>query len=256
MKMRAAKAFAATIGTVAVLTGSATQASAAEPVATNTLASPTEYADYLQHSGEEGALETLKGFQALTAMEQSRFLDYLKDPSLYKEFLAFTPAERNDLTPLSEDSSQSVSLHNGDVTYESDSTVSGLTATASGPLPKGNHTVKRSNKIKVFGVPVVELKIWETFYSDGHDVTKVIDGDGGKKNFSVVTSITKERPKRSLGTQQFCRRGGSCVGGHLAVESIIWNVKATVSGGAVEYDKKQTLTANVYGNAHATLNDV
>ncbi|MCW8382014.1 hypothetical protein [Streptomyces justiciae] len=256
MKTHASRAFAATIGAAAVLAGSATVASAAEPVTTNALASPAAYTNYLQQSGEEGALDTLKQFQALAPTEQSRFLGYLKDPSLYKEFLASAPVEQNGLAALTEDTSLSASLHNGDVTYESDSTVSGLTAAASGPLPKGDHTVKRSNKIKVFGVTVVELKIWETFHSNGHDVTKVVDGDGGKKNFSVVASVTKERPKRSLGTQQFCERGGSCVGGHLAIQSIIWNVKATVSGGAVEYDKKQTLSANVYGSAHATLKNV
>ncbi|MGW6923026.1 hypothetical protein ACWGA9_17405 [Streptomyces sp. NPDC054950] len=256
MKLQTAKVFVAAVATVAMLAGTATQVSAAEPVSTNALASPTAYADYLKHSSEEGALDTLSEFQALTPGEQSRFLSYLQDPSLYKDFLTTSLEEQKGITPLSENTNRSVSLRNGDVTYESESAVSGLTAAASGPLSAGNHTVKRSNKITVLGVNVVELKIWVSFHSNGRDITAVNDADGGQRNLSVVASVSKERAKKSLGTQQLCERGGSCVGGHTAIASIIWNVSAVVSGGTVEFDKKQTLAANRYGSGQSSLKNV
>ncbi|MFE6620593.1 hypothetical protein [Streptomyces sp. NPDC057740] len=256
MNVLTARAFVAAVGTVAVLAGSSTQVSAAEPISANALSSPTTYAHYLKHSDKEGALDTLKGFQSLTPNEQSRFLDYLKDPSLFKDFLASSPKDQNSITGLSESRNQSVSLRHGDVTYESESAVSGLKAAARGLLAKGNHTVKRSNKIKVLGVTVIELKIWVSFHSNGHDITKVNDADGGQKNFSVAASFSKEKVKKSLGSEQFCERGGSCVGGHIAVASIIWNGSATVSGGAIQFDKKQTLTANAYGSGHSSLVNV
>jgi predicted aspartyl protease len=116
--------------------------------------------------------------------------------------------------------------------------------------------VKRSNKIKILGVTVIELKIWETFRSNGHTITKVINADGGKKNFSVAVSMSKGVPKKSLGTQQFCKRGSSCVSGRTAVASIVWEGTAVVSVGTIEVDKKQTLTSNVYGTASSSLKNV
>ncbi|CAL9531731.1 hypothetical protein SUDANB1_04034 [Streptomyces sp. enrichment culture] len=155
---------------------------AAEPTYTSPLASTAAHADYLKHSDEQGALDTLKEFQALTPDEQSRFLGYLQDPSLYKGFLTAGPEERNGVTAFSQNTSHTASSRNGDVTYEAESTVSALKAGASKPLPKGDHTVKRSNKIKVLGVTVIELKIWETFHSNGRNITKVISADGGKRH--------------------------------------------------------------------------
>ncbi|MFF3206236.1 hypothetical protein [Streptomyces sp. NPDC002962] len=256
MKLQTAKVFGAAVAAVAVLVGTATQVSAAERVSSNALASPTAYADYLKHSGEEGALDTLSKFQALTPSEQSRFLGYLQDPSLYKDFLASSLEEEKSISAVSESTNQSISLRNGDVTYESESEVNGLTTAASGPLSAGNHTVKRSNKITVLGVNVVELKIWVSFHSNGRDITAVNDADGGQRNLSVVASVSKERAKKSLGTQQLCERGGSCVGGRTAIASIIWNVSAVVSGGTVQFDKKQTLTANRFGNGQSSLKNV
>ncbi|MGW3985689.1 hypothetical protein [Streptomyces sp. NPDC004830] len=255
--MKATKGLAALAGTVALLAGSATQASAAaEPASTSPLASAAAYSDYLKHSDEEGALDTLKEFQALTADEQSRFLGYLQNPSLYKEFLTAGPEEQNDLTAFAQNTSSTASSQGGDITYEAKSTVSALKAGASKPLPKGDHTVKRSNKIKVLGVTVIEFKIWETFHSNGRTITKVISADGGKKNFSVAVSISKGVPKTSLGSQRFCKRGSTCVSGRTAVASIVWEGSAVVSGGTIQVDKKQTLTSNVYGTASSSLQNV
>ncbi|MFF3938658.1 hypothetical protein [Streptomyces phaeofaciens] len=253
MKTHTARALAAAFGAVAMLAASASQASAAEPVVAYPLASPAAYADYLAHSDEEGALEGLKQFRILTPDEQNRFLGYLQDPSLYKDFLTADPEVQNSITALAENTSQSVSFRNGDVTYESESTVSGVAAAARGPLPRGEHKVKRSNKLKILGIPVVELKIWVKFQSNGRDITKVIDADGGKTNISGTVSISKEKPKTSMGSQQFCERGGSCVGGHTAIGSIVWNGTAIFSGGAFQIDKVQKLTANVYGSGQSSL---
>ncbi|ALV34690.1 hypothetical protein [Streptomyces sp. CdTB01] len=254
MKMHSVKALAAAVGTVAVLAGSVTQASAAEPVSGNPTANPTQYADYLEHSSEEGASTALEKFRGLTPTEQNRFLSYVQDPSLYKDFLASAPEQDDD--NLSVNTDRSVSLRNGDVTYESEGAVSGVRSAADGVLPSGDFTVKRSNKIKVLGITLVELKIWVKFHSNGHDITKVLDADGGQRNLSGSVNFSKERAKKSLGYQQFCRRGGSCVAGHTAIASIIWNGSAVIEDSSFQFDKKQTLTAARDGSGHANLKNV
>ncbi|NUV64013.1 hypothetical protein [Streptomyces sp. CAI-85] len=248
MRLRAAASLTAAVATVAVLAGTTTQVSAAESVPANAFASPTAYADYLKHSNEEGALETLKGFEALSPNKQSQFLRYVQDPALYKDFIVSSADEQNSVTALTADTNRTVSLRDGDVTFESNSVVSGLTASASGVLPAGIHEVKRYNTIKALGVPVAQLSIWVKFQSNGRDITKVIDADGAAKRWGPI-SIKKEKAKTSLGTQQFCERGGRCVGGHTAIASIIWNFDGTTAS----YDKKQVLKVGRNGTGSTSL---
>lgn len=253
MKLHAAKALGAAVATLAVLVGTAAQASAVEPVSSNALAGPAAYADYLEHSDGNGALDALREFRALTPNEQTRFLSHLQDPSLYTDFLASVVREQSDVTALSRTTRRSAPRGNGDVSFESESVVTGVRAGADGgPLAAGDHTVQRSNKLKVLGVNVVELKIWVSFHSNGRDITRVNDADGGQRNVSLTARASKNEVRQSLGTQQFCARGGSCVGGHTANVSIIWNLE----GVGVSYAKRQTLKVSRNGAGAASLQNL
>ncbi|WP_329411711.1 hypothetical protein OG802_17865 [Streptomyces sp. NBC_00704] len=251
MKLRTLRALGATAATVAVLAGTATQVAAAEPVTANAFASPTAYADYLEHSKEEGSRATLAAFQALSPDKQSQFLHYLQDPSLYKDFLTASTDEPSNVTALTTNINRTVPLRNGDITFESESVVSAPSAAAGGALPVGNHEVKRRNTIRVLGIPALSLSIWVQFHSNGSDITEVIDADGASQRVGLVI-VSKEKAKKSRGTQQFCRRGASCVGGHTAIASIIWNVSSTTFA----FDKKQTLTVSRNGTGTASLKNV
>jgi hypothetical protein len=245
---------AAAFGVMALTVGTISGASAAEPAHNGPASSPAAYIDFLEHSGEEGASETLKEFRSLTDSEQKRFIGYLQDPTLFKDFLERSTDETaaGDGT----DGTRITALRGGDVTLEAARTGSALVAAAKRPLPKGNHTVTRSNKIKLMGVTVMEFKIWETFYSNGHTITKVVDADGGKKNYSGVVKMSKGIAKKQLGKQSFCKRGGSCSSGNTAVASIVWEGEVVISGGTFQVDKKQTLVSNVYGTATSSLVNV
>ncbi|MFE2352892.1 hypothetical protein [Streptomyces parvulus] len=255
MNKPAIKAAAAAFGAVALTVGTLSQASASEPAQDGPAASPAAYADFLAHSGEDGATETLKEFQSLTAREQDRFIDYLQDPSLFADFLDQSSDEAGPDATAS--GTRTTSLRNGDVSLEARRSANTFAATAAKrPLPKGNHTVTRSNKIKLLGVTVMEFRIWETFYSNGHTITKVVEADGGKKNFSGVVKVSKGIAKKQLGKQSFCKKGGSCSSGNTAVASIVWEGEVVVSGGTFQIDKKQTLVSNVYGTATSSLVNV
>ncbi|MGC9409292.1 hypothetical protein [Streptomyces sp. DZ1-3] len=255
MNKYAIRAATAAFGAAALTVGALSQASASEPAQDGPAASPAAYADYLAHSRQDGAAETLKEFNALTPREQDRFIGYLQDPSLFKDFLEQSTDE--DGLAATADGTRTTSLRNGDVSLEAHHSASTFAATAAKrPLPKGNHTVTRSNKIKLLGVTVMEFKIWETFYSNGRTITKVVEADGGKKNFSGVVKMSKGIAKKQLGKQSFCKKGGSCSSGNTAVASIVWEGEAVVSGGTFQVDKKQTLVSNVYGTATSSLVNV
>ncbi|MFE9177972.1 hypothetical protein ACFYN5_17210 [Streptomyces sp. NPDC007126] len=245
---------AAAFGAAALTFGSISTASAAEPAHSGPASSPAAYVDYLEHSDEDGASETLKEFHSLTTSEQERFIGYLQDPALFTEFLTQSTGEAAASTDTND--TQVTALRGGDVTLEAEQTGSALAVAAKRPLPKGNHTVTRSNKIKLMGVTVMEFKIWETFYSNGHTITKVVDADGGKKNYSGVVKMSKGIAKKQLGKQSFCKKGGPCSSGNTAIASIVWEGEVVISGGTFQVDKKQTLVSNVYGTTTSTLVNV
>ncbi|GAA2653143.1 hypothetical protein [Streptomyces vastus] len=240
------------LATAVILAGSATQVSAAEPAQNDPATSPAAYVDYLRHSHEKGAAETLNAFQELKPSEQSRFIAYLRDPALFTAFLEQTADRNAGVTAFSENARRSTSLRDGDVTFESERTVSGLAA--SRPLRRGNHTATHTNKLKLFGINVVQFKLWVNFYSNGRDITRVNDADGSKRNLSGVIRISKGIPKKSLSDWQWCPVGGSCSRGHNANASIVWEGEIGVAGvGEVQIDKRQTMKTTVHGKTTGSL---
>ncbi|MFI9774333.1 hypothetical protein ACIHCV_06380 [Streptomyces sp. NPDC051956] len=243
---------AAALGTLAILAGTAAQASASGPSQTEArqgdpAASPAAYANYLRQSHEEGATDTLTAFQHLTRSEQNKFVGYLHDPALLKTFLDRTTDQGSGISAYSRNSSDSTSLHNGDVTIGQQRSISGLSTTASRPLPRGNHTVSYTTYMKIHGVKIIKLKLWVNFHSNGRDITKANYADAGKKNLSGVISISKGTPKKGLGQWGFCRRGHACTHGHNAVASVVWEGSVGYRGSVWQIDKKQSMTANIYG---------
>jgi len=250
MKSRTAQRLATALGTFAILASSAAQVSAAEAT-DGPASSPTAYVDYLRHSHEEGAAETLKAFQDLEPSKQRRFVAYLRDPALITGFLGQTEGQNAGVTAFSGNASRSTSLRDGDVTFESERTISGLAA--SRPLPRGNHTAKVTNNLKLFGINVIQFKLWVNFHSNGRDITRANEADGSKRNLSGVINITKGIPKKGLSDWQWCPIGGNCSRGHNAYASIVWEGDIAYEGSVVQIDKVQSMTANIYGKTTSSL---
>ncbi|MCQ4199334.1 hypothetical protein M4J06_000778 [Streptomyces coelicoflavus] len=108
----------AAFGAEALTFGSISTASAAEPAHSGPASSPAAYVDYLEHSDEDGASETLKEFHSLTASEQKRFIGYLQDPALFTKFLTQSTGEAAASTDT--DDTQVTALRGGDVTLDAD----------------------------------------------------------------------------------------------------------------------------------------
>ncbi|MFD5817100.1 hypothetical protein [Streptomyces sp. NPDC127038] len=252
MKTRTAHGLAAALSAVALLTATASQVSAAEVTQTATrhsdpAATPATYANYLRHSGEDGAADALKKFQRLTPTEQAKFIGYLHDPALYKSFLDKAAEQGKSLSVRSRNTNSTTSLRKGDVVMGHESTISGTAAAAARPLPSGNHTVTYTTYVKFLGIKVIKLSLWENFHSNGRDITKVNYADAGKTNITGVISISKSTPKKVLSGWRWCPLGGHCSSGHDADASVIWEGGVLIRGSNWQFDKKQWMRADIYG---------
>jgi len=252
MKTRTSHGIAAALSTVAILAGTASQVSAAEAQQTvakqtDPAATPAAYAKYLRHSHEEGAAEALKQFQHLTRAEQNKFIGYLHDPALLKSLFDKSADQGNGASAYARNTSSTTSLRNGDVIIGQERTVSGLSAAASRPLPKGNHTVTNTTYVKYFGVKVIKLSLWVNFHSNGRDITKANFADAGKKNLSGVINISKGTPKKTLSDWSWCPLHHPCTHGHNADASVIWEGGLVFRGSTFQFDKEQWMRANIYG---------
>ncbi|MGV9885256.1 hypothetical protein [Streptomyces sp. NPDC003006] len=251
MKTRTTHAIATILSAAAILVSTAAQASAtgatqAEAELNDPAATPASYISYLRHSHEEGAADALKGFQQLTPTEQQKFIGYLHDPAVLKSFLDKTTGQRNGVSAYSRSASSTSSLHNGDVTIKQERTISGISAAARKPLPRGNHEAKYTTHLKLLGVKVMKLSLWVNFHSNGRDITKANYADAGKRNLTGVISISKGTPKKSLSKWGWCQ-GGHCSRGHNVDASVVWEGSIAFKGSNFQIDKKQWMRANVYG---------
>ncbi|MGC0330843.1 hypothetical protein RKD23_003833 [Streptomyces sp. SAI-170] len=248
MKTRTSHGMAAALCAVAILAGTASQASATEAQQTDPAATPTAYANYLRHSHEEGATDALNQFQHLTRAEQNKFIDYLHDPALLKSLLDKSTEQGSGVSVYSRNSSSTTTLYNGDVTIGQERTVSGLSTRASRPLPRGNHTVKHSTYIKLFGIKIIKLNLAVNFHSNGRDITKANWADASKRNLSGGINISHGIPKKWLAEWGFCRLHPTrCYRGHNAAASVIWEGEVAYEGSVVQIDKKQYMLSNIYG---------
>ncbi|MFE6475787.1 MULTISPECIES: hypothetical protein [Streptomyces] len=251
MTHRMVRGITATLGACVLLAGTAAQVSADETpqaadLSADRAATPAAYINYLSHSDEEGAAETLRGFKSLTLGEQKKFIEHLHDPALLKSYLD-AATEQSAALPANT-TGTTTTLRNGDVTIRQERAVSTFAAAAAKPLPKGNHTVKYNTDLKLFGVKVIKLSLWVNFYSNGKDITKVNYADAGKMNFSGIINISKGVPKTSLSEWGFCKRGKPCNKGHNADASVVWEGSIVIKGSTVQVDKRQWMRANVYGS--------
>lgn len=251
MKTRTTHAIAAVFSTAAILVSTASQASATDATQVKAelndpAATPATYISYLRNSHEEGAAEALQGFQRLTSTEQQKFIDYLHDPEVLTSFLDKTKGQGSGISVYSRSASSTSSLHHGDVIIKQERTVSGISAAARKPLPRGNHEAKYTTHLKLLGVKVIKLSLWVNFHSNGKDITKANYADAGKKNLSGAISISKGTPKKSLSKWGWCQ-GGHCSRGHNVDASVVWEGSIVYKGSTFQMDKKQWMRANVYG---------
>ena len=150
MNRRITQKLAVGFGAIAVLAGSTTHAMAAEHTQKDAAKDPAAYVEYLRHSHEAGAASTLKAFESLAPSEQNKFIGYLHDTTLFKSFMDRTAKQPSGLTAFSRNTQSSVSLKNGDVTFVSQRTISGVAAAK--PLGRGNHAVAYNVKLKIHGI--------------------------------------------------------------------------------------------------------
>ncbi|MET7982316.1 hypothetical protein [Streptomyces sp. NPDC005281] len=252
VKTRTMHGMAAVLSAVGILTATASQVSAAEATQTSTkqidpAATPAAYVNYLRHSHEDGAADALKKFRHLTRTEQAKFIGYLHDPALLKSFLNKAAEQGSGLSARSQNTSNTTSLRNGDVTIGQESTISGISTAAARPLPSGNHTVTYTTYVKYLGIKVIKLSLWENFHSNGRDITKVNYADAAKRNITGVISISKGTPKKVLSNWRWCPRGGRCTSGHNADASVVWEGGVLIRGSNWQFDKEQWMRVNIYG---------
>ncbi|MFI6490444.1 hypothetical protein [Streptomyces sp. NPDC050564] len=253
MKTRTSHGIAAALSTVAILAGTASQVYATEAQQTvakqtDSAATPAAYAKYLRHSHEEGAADALKQFQHLTRAEQNKFIGYLHDPALLKSLFDKSADQGNGVSAYARNTSSTTSLRNGDVIFGQERTISNLSTRASRPLPSGNHTVTYTAYMKLFGVKVIKLNLSVNFRISGGDITKANYAEASKKNLSGVITLSHDRPKKSLGTWEYCTLHPTrCHHGHHANASVIWEGSIAFRGSNFQIDKKQYMVANNYG---------
>ncbi|MGW0135445.1 hypothetical protein [Streptomyces sp. NPDC003299] len=245
MNKNIAKRLAIAFGSVAVLAGSTTQALATTGAPNDPASTPSSYVNYLRHSHEPGAAQTLVQFQALTPGQQQEFVGYLHDPKVLKSFMDQVAKPDGGLTANSQSENTTTSLKGGDVTFQAQRAVVG--ARASKPLPKGAHWASYTYTFRIHGIAVVAFKLAVNFHSNGKDIDKVNYAEATKKNFTGVINVSHDRPKTWLGTFGFCTPGHPCSRGHLAGASVIWEGTIASYPFTMQIDKKQYMTANVYG---------
>ncbi|MEU8848187.1 hypothetical protein AB0C70_18565 [Streptomyces sp. NPDC048564] len=197
---------------------------------------PAGYLRYLQGLNSAEAGEVRGKFEALSADEQTKFVNYLQDNEVYKAFTDVASGGVNASTPGHVDA-----RYNADVSFSLD--VKRSRPAASTRLAHWDEKATYTFKQKVLGVTVTTLQVWVRYQNTRGEVTKVYNSGSGVKNFNaaVVIDGTDARPWKA--------------GGKAHAETV-WKGSIIYKGFAVRIDKKQSLVASWDGKWKGSLKNI
>ncbi|MFG1667517.1 hypothetical protein [Streptomyces sp. Y7] len=208
----------------------------ASPSDQGTELTPAEYRRYLQSLNNAEADEVRSEFDALSADDQTKFVNYLQDDQVYRAFIDTASSGVNAST-----SSHTDTRYNADVTFSRD--VERSRPAASTRLAHWDEKATYTDKTKILGVTVTTLQVWVRYQCTRGEVTKVYNSGSGVKNFNAAVSIdgTDARPWTA--------------GGKAHAETV-WKGSIIYKGFGVRIDKKQSLVASWDGHWKGSVKNV
>lgn len=167
---------AAVVSSLGALTLAAIPGQAVADAPEDAVTSPQAYMEWLEDQDDPDATKTLDQYKSLSEEKQGKFLEYIKDPEHFKEFIK---AVGNPVASRSE-------LAGGDIVIERKSGDNGSSARGTA----GDKSAWYSVSDTIFGVKVTTVKLGVNYRTTATKTTKVYGGWASHKNYVPVADFT------------------------------------------------------------------